>query len=204
MGWITPGTCAPEARARALALSSYRLASTTRAGMQAGAVFLLYVSLLTAAGAFKGMRVLKRKQRVPGQRDQLAIAVAAGLLVASIPVMLLGVALGSPLLTWFPLIGVLGGAADLGYWLRQPRERMHWWYEHMGDMLGTCIAALTAFLVVNARSLGLPRFSLLVWLLPTLVGVPAIVLWTRHYRRRFEKADGREAPAALEPARPAA
>jgi uncharacterized membrane protein len=186
--------------ATGLVISSYRLASATRAWMHAGAVFLLYVSLLTAAGAFKGMRVLKRKQRVPGRRDALAIAVAAGLVLASLPVMLLGASLGSPLLTWFPVIGVVGGSADLRYWLQQPRERMHWWYEHMGDMLGTCIAALSAFLVVNAQNLGLPRFSLFVWLLPTLVGVPAIVVWTLHYRRRFERPAG----AALERVQPAA
>ena len=109
----------------------------------------------------------------------------------------MGIALRSPLLTWFPLIGVLSGAAGLRYWLKAPRERMHWWYQHMADMIGTCIAALTAFLVVNARSLGMPRFSLLVWLAPTLVGVPAIVLWTLHYKRRFKGV-------ALERARPAA
>jgi uncharacterized membrane protein len=183
--------------ATGLVISAYRLASSD--GPNVGAVFLLYVSVLTAAGAFKGMRVLKRKQRVPGQRDGLAIAVAAGLLLASLPIMWLGAALRQPLLTWFPVVGVVGGAFDLRYWLQQPRDKMHWWYEHMGDMLGTCIAALTAFLVVNARNLGLPTFSLIVWLLPTLVGVPAIAIWTRHYRRRFEPK-----PSALEPVRPAA
>ena len=32
-----------------------------------------------------------------------------------------------------------------------PSHPMHWWFEHMSSMLGACIAATTAFLVVNAE-----------------------------------------------------
>jgi hypothetical protein len=63
---------------------------------------------------------------------------------------------------------------------------MHWWFEHMSSMLGACIAATTAFSVVNANNLGLQTFSLIVWLAPSVVGVPAIAIWTRYYRRKFE------------------
>ena len=55
----------------------------------------------------------------------------------------------------------------------------------MGSMLGSCIAATTAFLVVNAGRLGVETFSLLVWLTPTIIGVPTIAIWTRYYRQKF-------------------
>jgi len=47
------------------------------------------------------------------------------------------------------------------------------------------LQATTAFLVVNAASLGAGRFSIGVWLAPTVVGVPVIAIWTAYYRKRF-------------------
>ena len=92
------------------------------------------------------------------------------------------------LFTAFSLIGIANGISQLRYWLRPPTHRMHWWFEHMGAMLGACIAATTAFLVVNAGRLGLETFSLAVWLSPTVVGVPTIVLWTRYYQEKFAES----------------
>jgi cytochrome c-type biogenesis protein CcmH/NrfF len=63
----------------------------------------------------------------------------------------------------------------------------------MASMLGTCIAATTAFLVVNANNLGLQTFSLVVWLAPTIIGVLTIAIWTRYYRRKFAPAARRVA-----------
>jgi len=55
----------------------------------------------------------------------------------------------------------------------------------MTSMLGSSIAAVTAFLVINAGRIGLPSHSLIVWLAPTAVGVPLTIVWVRHYRRKF-------------------
>jgi hypothetical protein len=55
----------------------------------------------------------------------------------------------------------------------------------MSSMLGSCIAATTAFLVVNAPQAGLSRLSLIVWFTPSVIGAPAIAVWTAYYRRRF-------------------
>ena len=65
---------------------------------------------------------------------------------------------------------------------------MHWWFRHLSAMLGACIAATTAFLVVNAQAAGLPRTSMIVWLAPTIVGTPAIAIWTACYKRRFSSS----------------
>jgi hypothetical protein len=54
---------------------------------------------------------------------------------------------------------------------------------HLGNVLGSCIAAWTAFLVVTAHG-QLPVPRLLVWMAPTLVFTPVIVLWGRAWARR--------------------
>ncbi|WP_324680516.1 DUF2306 domain-containing protein [Hymenobacter sp. GOD-10R] len=53
-----------------------------------------------------------------------------------------------------------------------------WLQLHITRMVGTCIAAYTAFLVVNSSS----RVSLVGWFLPALVGVPILLYWTRKVR----------------------
>jgi len=66
---------------------------------------------------------------------------------------------------------------------------MAWWYRHMECMLGAGIAFHTAFLVFGASRLFDLRFDgpigILPWILPSLIGVPAIAIWTRHYKRKF-------------------
>ena len=66
---------------------------------------------------------------------------------------------------------------------------MSWLYSHLGSMLGGGIAFHTAFAVFGIQRLiayELPgALTVLPWLLPTIVGVPAIIAWTRHYQRRF-------------------
>jgi hypothetical protein len=57
----------------------------------------------------------------------------------------------------------------------------------MGGMVGASIAALTAFAVVNAPRVHLARFSLWVWLAPTVIGVPGLFVWQAYYERRFAR-----------------
>jgi len=73
--------------------------------------------------------------------------------------------------------------------LWKPASPLEWKYQHMGSMLGAGIAAHTAFLVFGAG-----RFvdsslsnSPLVWLAPTIIGVPATIIWTRYYRRQEKR-----------------
>jgi hypothetical protein len=108
-----------------------------------------------------------------------------------------GLAMQMPLFIAFSLIGLSNGIGQLRYWLRPPTSHMHWWYEHMSGMFGSCIAATTAFLVNNAPHLGLAQTSLIVWLGPAFIGAPASAIWIGYYRRRFEpKRAERQAIAA--------
>lgn len=91
------------------------------------------------------------------------------------------------------VLGLLSAADARSDWrfLTNPRPSPRaWWYKHMGCMLGAGIAFHTAFVVFGARRwldlqlLGGP-LALLPWVLPTAIGVPAISIWIRYYRRRF-------------------
>ena len=169
----------------ALMLSVLRFLTQPTADGRVGGVLLFYIAILTGAGVSAGIRVLRAKKRTSAHRNPWDVGVATLLTAGGILVAAYGVAISHALLISFAIIGMINGGGQLAYWLRPPRAPMHWWYEHMNQMLGACIAATTAFVVNNAGRLGLPDTSLLVWLGPATIGVPATIIWTRYYRRRF-------------------
>jgi hypothetical protein len=65
----------------------------------------------------------------------------------------------------------------------KPSEKMFWWYTHLGNMIGSYIAAWSAFSVVTLSRVIGPHWY--VWLWPTMIGVPAITVTTAYYKRRF-------------------
>ena len=181
----------------ALLLAGARwLTDPTPRGREAGA-FLFFVSILTATSVSAGVRVLRTKARTAPHRHIWDLGLPALLTASSIAAAGYGLGTGNHLFTAFSVIGLLGGGGQLAYWQTTPSHPMHWWFEHMSSMLGACIAATTAFLVVNANNLGLQTFSLVVWLAPTIVGVPTIAIWTRYYRKKFAPAERRTAAAAV-------
>lgn len=185
----------------ALALAGARiLFDPSPQGRQAG-LFLLFVGILTGGSVSTGVRVLRAKHRVGPHLQWWDLGLSGLLTAASVGLAGYGLAQGRMLFVAFSVIGLITGGGQLLYWLRRPASPMHWWFEHMSSMLGACIAATTAFLVVNAQRLGLDTFSLLVWLAPAIVGTPAIAIWTAYYRRRFS---GRRATAGSAPPVPAA
>jgi hypothetical protein len=83
----------------------------------------------------------------------------------------------------FGLLGMRLAGRELWSFVRKPQEKMFWWYTHLGNMIGSYIAAWTAFSVVT-----LPQLfgnAVWLWLWPTAIGVPAIVLTTLYYKRKF-------------------
>lgn len=172
----------------ALVLAGARfLFDPTPQGRRAG-LFLLFVSVLTAASVSSGVRVLRAKKRTDRHLHWWDVGLAGLLTLASVGATVYGVATGQVLFVAFAVIGLVTGGGQLAYWLRAPKSPMHWWFEHMNSMLGACIAATTAFLVVNAQRWGLETFSLVVWLAPSVIGGTAIAAWTAYYRRKFAGA----------------
>jgi uncharacterized membrane protein len=83
----------------------------------------------------------------------------------------------------FGIIGMWLAAKSMWQFLHPPREKMFWWYEHLGNMLASYIAAWTAFSVVT-----IGRFvhgGWVIWVLPTAIGSPAIAITTAYYKKKF-------------------
>lgn len=86
----------------------------------------------------------------------------------------------------FGLLVFLGSFEDYKYhflqWNAKRFGNMHWYFMHFTRMIGSYIAATTAFLV-NVQLLGDGWY---VWLMPTLLGTIFLVALTRHYRKKFK------------------
>lgn len=96
----------------------------------------------------------------------------------------------------FGCLGMILAYQSVRTFSRRPVEKMFWWYSHLQGMIGSYIAAMTAFSSVNlSHWFGSAWW---VWLWPTMVGVPAIAIWTAYYRRKF--APSRRPPAHVAPA----
>ena len=85
--------------------------------------------------------------------------------------------------------GLLSGWLDLRSIATLSASPMFWWYKHMEFMLRTGIAFHTAFAVFVLTPLfgrlGDSWWSLVPWVVPPVLGIPAIGLWVRYYRQRF-------------------
>ncbi|MFA7273863.1 MAG: hypothetical protein WC044_08340 [Crocinitomicaceae bacterium] len=79
----------------------------------------------------------------------------------------------------FGLIGLRMVQRDLKNYRGKIEITNYWLIAHLQRMIGAYIAAITAFLVVNSQYFPLPGFVL--WLLPTGILVPLIVVWTKKY-----------------------
>jgi uncharacterized membrane protein len=168
-----------------MAISAWRLALDPDPRRQPRSLFLFYASLLAATAVRFGARVLKTKTRTTPHRNPFDLALPFMLAAGGAALMVYGARRGATLLVAFPPIGLLLGVGQLVHWLTRPRTRFDWWLQHMAGMIASAIAALTAFMVVNAPNLHLPSFSLWIWLGPTAIGVPGLLLWQAYYRRRF-------------------
>ena len=112
---------------------------------------------------------------------------------ASVGIIVLGL-LGDPsmrivLLALSP-IGFVAGIGILGFRRNPQSTPRAWWYAHMGAILGAGIAFHTAFAVFGAsRWIQLSGWLQIVpWILPTVIGVPGLVIWIRHYQKKFGEA----------------
>ena len=181
-------------------------------------IFLLAVGVLSFYSAFTAVRVLRMKRP---ERDRPTIVDWAGLWVA--------LAIGSAVIIWgavlagglvqrevpggsrlaFAGLGIFFGISvvrlaldDLRRFRSPPTEPKFWWYHHMGNMLGSYIGALTAFMVQTvSRWMGgveaLAPYTWVVWVLPAAIGTPLITHWINSYRRTFAAAQ--PAPADVVP-----
>jgi uncharacterized membrane protein len=161
--------------------------------------FLAMVAVFSFYSAFAAYRLLYLKDMYKGARpkavDWLAAAVTA---LSSLLLFLMGflrpglMGVGvvrmaghsvSIVSIVFGLIGMRMGLASIHQFIKPPQEKMFWWFGHMRGMIASYIAAVTAVSVVNLTHWFGSAWW--IWLWPTIVGVPAIAIWRRHYKKKF-------------------
>ena len=153
-------------------------------------LFLALVAIFSFYAAFAGYRILRLKD-LPRGGSAKPIDWIAGVFTFCTSALLAW-------LGWFhaekiqviPIVGVVFGVIGMRLsgvqmlsFVRKPKEKMFWWYGHLGLFIGSYIAAWSGFSAVAlSRVFGNEWY---VWLWPSIVGVPAIVLTTAYYKRKF-------------------
>lgn len=183
-GWVFVGGMTVVS-ITALTLSAARYFLDPRPEAQAFALFLFYIAILTGEGVSTGIRALRTRHRSADRTHAWDVGLSSVLTLTAIAMAGYGIASDHALFAVFSIIGLVNGIQGVIYWLRPHPDRMYWWLRHMSSMLGSCIAATTAFLVVNAPFAGLSRTSFVVWMAPGVVGGLVTAVWTRYYKRKF-------------------
>jgi len=148
--------------------------------------FLGLIGLLSAASLSYGVRALRPNSAQYRSLWDLASAIL--LFTAGVLCALVGVAHLRPLWCIFGAGSALGSFAQLRFWLRPAVTRTDRVLQHMTGMGTSCIATVTAFLVVNIENLGLRAYSFWVWVLPGLLGGVALSFASKRWQRALVAA----------------
>ncbi len=154
-------------------------------------LFLALVAIFSFYAAFAAYRVLGQKaswKGVPVVRGLDWVA-AIFCFAASLSLSVLGAIrpelvqnLRIPAIV-FGVIGIRISGRSMWRFTHPPAKKMFRWYAHLQGMIGSYIAAWTAFSLVTIGPLLHGAWWL--WLLPVSVGIPAIIATTAYYQRKF-------------------
>lgn len=164
-------------------------------------LMLLYLAAITFGSAFGGLRAVRLKGKYGGHRERADLAINVVGFALAAGVFVVGWKIGSTLMVGLSFIGLVGIPGNIRLLLWKPESPREWKYQHMSSMLGAGIAAHTAFLVFGAGRFVDSALSsnVLVWLAPTIIGVPTTFIWVRYYRRQEKRpVKSRAAPTSVE------
>lgn len=149
--------------------------------------FLFITAVFTIYMILTGKRYLKKKKI--GDVTQLDWLLTITMLVFGIAFIGLGTN-GIMKNNYFGIVLVVFGGLSLLFVYQDYRNfkgkssiKNFWLTTHLQRMVGSYIAALTAFIVVNNTLLP----DILAWLLPTAILVPFISIWRRKYQVKINK-----------------
>ena len=155
-------------------------------------VFLGYLTFVTFVTLRHGMGVLTNKRDPAALQTILNKTLAVGAILASVGLISYALLLSPPtkiLLLALSPIGLGVGSGNLRYMKSGTLTKRAWMYEHLGAMIGSGIAFHTAFAVFGSTRLfdiGLTGWvAIIPWVAPAAIGIPASIIWTRHYRLKF-------------------
>lgn len=82
----------------------------------------------------------------------------------------------------FGALGLRFSKIDFDHYKGKFKSKNYWLLVHLQRMTGAYIAAVTAFLVVNAKYSPFNLPPVVFWLLPTFILTPLIIFWSRKYK----------------------
>ena len=147
-----------------------------------GLLFLFFIAIFTYYATIIAYRALRLKNLHNGQKparlDWFIQFVAGltfiGLVVFAIYRYMVQHSPDAVIPLAFGVMGVLGVYRNVKRFIDGPKETMYWLKIHVGNMCGSYIGAITAF-VVN-QSEHIPVNPILLWLGPTFILVPVIMV----------------------------
>ena len=193
--YVVTLTAVSVSAGRILSYQVQGVALADRPERYAFALFLGYLGVVTFATVRHAIRVVATRRSPETLRTPFHEALAWASIAGSFAVIAFAMSAWSdvsPILLGLSPIGLFTGWGMLRL-MREPGARhMGWFYSHLGSMLGGGIAFHTAFAVFGAQRLWAYELAgslaIVPWVLPTVIGIPAIVVWTRRYRRKFGPA----------------
>jgi uncharacterized membrane protein len=150
--------------------------------------FLFMVGVFTLYMVSSGQRYLKHKQqdKLDSKLIDWIITIfmlLAGLLFVGIGILtIIKSNLFGLVFTTFGGLGLLFVQQDFRNYNDKATIKNYWLIGHLQRMTGGFIAALTAFLVVNAKYFPEQIPSFVYWLLPTIILTPLIIKWSGKYK----------------------
>jgi hypothetical protein len=157
-------------------------------------VFLGYLAVVTLIGMRHGFVVLEAKADLGSLNTPLNSGLAKFAIACSLLLIAYGLYYRPPnqiLLYALSPVGFLNGFGIRSAIMGKRQERKAWFYEHMNGLIVAGIAFHTAFAVFGVGqliNLGLEGWlAVIPWIAPTLIGVPAGIIWTRYYQRKFNQ-----------------
>ncbi|MBL0316804.1 MAG: hypothetical protein IPP69_13985 [Flavobacteriales bacterium] len=150
--------------------------------------FLFMVGVFTLYMVLSGQRYLKHQQQNNIDAKGIEWTITILMLCASLLFIGMGIFsisksnLFGLVFVTFGSLGILFVRQDFQNYQDKSPLKNYWLIGHLQRMIGGFIAALTAFLVVNAKLFPDQIPGYLIWLLPSALLTPLIIKWSRQYR----------------------
>lgn len=143
-------------------------------------IFLFLIGVFTIYMVLAGNRALTLKASIKNKADLIDKSISYSMMIIAFLMLILGIVSFLKdnnlwkLYFFFGSIGLFMTYRDFKTFTEFVTDNKIGINSHIGRMVGAFITSVTAFIVA-----GLSISNLIVWLAPTLIGIPYIVFWTR-------------------------
>ncbi len=148
-------------------------------------LFLFLIGIFTLYMVLAGNRALTLKAKIKSAADWKDKLISYTMCLSALIMLILGILCFMKgnnlwkLYFFFGSIGLFMTYRDFKTFKQFTTDNMIAVVSHIGRMVGAFITSVTAFMVA-----GLSISNLVVWLLPTLVGIPYIIFWTQKMKAK--------------------